>query len=145
MDVPGFNLEFNVARTRISKTGGVNAGEEQQRLRDLVPLLDEEERAWANRMIERLPELATPPPPPSPLMQRALEIQTAAFAERGTRQEMIAALAAARKAIWEIAGSASEEGEEAQIAGLTRMLDHFEEGLNDPFWEVSEPPVDRHE
>jgi putative heme iron utilization protein len=78
-------------------------------------------------------------------MLRALEIQKAAFAKRGTRDEMITALAAARKEIWEIADSAPDENDGAQIGGLTRMLDHLEEGLNDPFWEVSEPPVDRQE
>jgi hypothetical protein len=143
MDVPEFNLEFNVARTRVRKAGGISAEEEQQRLRDLVPQLAEEERAWAIRMIERLPELAAPPAPPSPLMLRALEIQKAAFAKRGTRDEMITALAAARKEIWEIADSAPDENDGAQIGGLTRMLDHLEEGLNDPFWEVPEPPADR--
>ena len=145
MDVPEFNLEFNVARTRVRNAGGNSVEEEKQRLRDLVPQLAEEERAWANRMIERLPELAAPPAPPSQLMLKALEIQRAAFAKRGTREEMIAALAAARKEIWEIADSAPDENDGAQIGGLTRMLDHLEEGLNDPFWEVSEPPVDRQE
>lgn len=145
MDVPEFNLEFNVARTRVQKAGGINAEEEQQRLRELAPRLPEAERAWANRMIERLPELAAPAAPPSPLMLRALEIQKAALAERGSRAEMIAAIAAARKKIWEIADSASDERDGAQIGGLTRMLDHLEESLRDPFWEVPEPPVGRQE
>jgi len=60
VSVPEFNLQFNTARTVIEKGGQL--AEQEERLRQLVPLMDEDERAWANDMIEMLPELTAPPP-----------------------------------------------------------------------------------
>ncbi len=137
VSVPEFNLQFNTARTVIEKGGQL--AEQEERLRQLVPLMDEDERAWANDMIEMLPELTAPPPPPSPLMLEAMEISQAAAAKRGTREEMRAEIAAARKKIWEIADRAPKD-EGAHIRGITRSLDHLQEALDDPFWELPESP-----
>ncbi len=71
----------------------------------------------------------------------ALRIREAAQAKSGSREEMISALAAARVRIWEIADRAPKS-EGARIRGLTRTLDHMQEALGDPFWEIPEAPVD---
>jgi len=139
--IPEFNLQFNIAKTVVRQSDGARLVEQQERLRGLVPLMDASEQAWATRLIERLPELTSPPAPPSALMVEALRIREAAQAKSGSREEMISALTAARERIWEIADRAPK-GEGARIRGLTRTLDHMEEALGDPFWEVPEAPVD---
>ncbi len=142
VSVSDFNLQLNIARTVIEEVGGDSLAQEQARLRELVPRMAEEERAWAIDMIDWLPELTAPPPPPTPKMLEALEIQRAASSTHGTKEEQRAALRAARKKIWEIADSVADDWESASIAGLTRTLDHLQESLDDPFWEDSLPPAD---
>jgi hypothetical protein len=141
VSVPDFNLQFNTAKTVIREVGGNSLAEEQERLRKLVPLMAEEEREWATDMIDWLPELTKPQPPPSALMLEAMEVQAKASATRGTSEEMHAAINAARKRIWEIADRAPKS-EAAHIRGLTRTLDHFQQSMDDPFWEDSLPPAD---
>ncbi|HEY3006081.1 MAG TPA: hypothetical protein VGJ44_27280, partial [Kribbellaceae bacterium] len=142
VSVPDFNLQLNIAKTVITEVGGNSLAEQQARLRELVPRMAEDEREWATRMIDKLPRITTPPPPPSPQMLEALEIQHAASTTRGTRDEQRAVLEAARKKIWEIADGVADERDSANIAGLTRTLDHLQESLDDPFWEDSLPPAD---
>jgi len=142
VSVPDFNLQFNIAKTVIREVGGDSLAEQQARLRELVPRMAEEEREWAADMIDWLPELTKPKPPPTPKMLEALEIQRAASSTHGTKEEQRTALQAARKKIWEIADSVADDWESASIAGLTRTLDHLQESLDDPFWEDSLPPAD---
>jgi hypothetical protein len=144
MDIAEFNRELNHSSEVVRLAGGEGVAAEQQRLRNLLPQVDEEERTWADQMIDLLPELTAPPPPPSPLMLEAMKIQQAACATRGTREETRAALAAGRKKIWQIADSAPKD-ESAHIRGLTRTIDHLEEALDDPFWEFPSPRADHSE
>ncbi len=132
-----FNLQMNTARA-IVREEGVDPASEQSRLRDLVPLMPEAHRAAAMRLIERLPELSTPPPPPSPLMLEAMRIQAEAAGTRGSRDEVRSALEAARSKIWELADRAPKD-EAAEIRGLTRTLDHLHDATGDPFWTFPEP------
>jgi phytoene/squalene synthetase len=139
VSVPEFNLQFDVARDVISASHGESLAQEQERLRELVARMEEKEREWATDVINSLPELTRPSPPPSALMLEAMEIQRQAASRRGSRDEMVAALKDARKRIWAIAdNAASEEG--PAIRGLTRTLDHLEDALTDPdsIWELPE-------
>jgi hypothetical protein len=137
--VPEFRLQFNLAQDIIEESGSDKVAEQQERLRKLVPRMAEDERAWATELIDYLPELTAPPPPPSPLMLEALEIQRKAALIRNTREATIAAIEQGRTTIHELADRAPKS-EGAHIRGLTRTLDHLQESLEDPFWEFPESP-----
>jgi hypothetical protein len=134
-----FNSEVNASLYRIRDNKGAGIAEEQERLRRLVSLLEtEDDRAWAESLIEDLPRRATPLPPSAP-MAEALRIQDQAFFSGGTTEERLATLEAARKRIFEIADTAPRE-EQASIRGLTRTLEHLEEGLRNPYPPFDSPP-----
>ncbi len=139
VSVPEFNLQLDVARDVISASHGESLAQEQERLRELVARMEEKEREWATDVINSLPELTRPSPPPSALMLEAMEIQRQAATRRGSRDEMVAALKDARKRIWAIADNAPDD-EGPAIRGLTRTLDHLEDALTDPdsIWELPE-------
>ncbi|HYU05525.1 MAG TPA: hypothetical protein VEL02_16905 [Jatrophihabitantaceae bacterium] len=92
VSVSEFNLQLNVARDVIGASQGDSLAQEQERLRTLVARMDAKVRGWATEMINLLPELTRPAPPPSALMLEAMEIQRQGAAKRGSREEMIAAL-----------------------------------------------------
>jgi hypothetical protein len=135
-----FREQFEIAQDVIEESGGDKLTEEQERLRSLVSRMADADHGWATQLINFLPKLTAPPPPPSPLMLEALRIQREAALIRNTREETIAALEQGRRKIWEIADRATKE-DGAHIRGLTRTLDHLQDSLEDPFWEFPEPPV----
>lgn len=141
MEILEFNGKFNNAVRRLRSTGGQGLEEEQARLRELVPRLPtENDRRWAADLVEDLPKHAAPPSR-SPLYAEALKIQDAAFHSGGSDDERVAAIVAARRQIWDIADRAPQD-ESADIRALTRMLEHLEEGLRNPPWEVDSPPTE---
>jgi len=148
VEVHEFNLQYNIAQSAVREEGPDQVSTEQERLRKLVQELPEEERAWATRMIEHaLPRLAVPPPPPTPRMLEAREIQGKALAFRGTRTEWKAVLQDARKRIDDMADATDDRSEAAKIRWMTRAFDHLEEATDDPFWEFpgdrpNDTPVD---
>jgi hypothetical protein len=140
MEFHEFNQAYRIARARL-RTGETSDLEaEQQRLQALVASLPtEHDQQVARSLIATLPEDTAPPPPPSPEMTEALQIQDSAFFAGGTKEERLAVLADARKKIWEIADRAGKDS--ASIRGLTRMLEHRENDLAEGLpWD--DPPPD---
>lgn len=142
LDLPVFTKAFNRARERLRTGETVDLTAEQERLRALVPAdASEHDRAWTARVIA---SLADPPPPPrvwSALYHEAGRIHAAAYPIDGTIEEQIAALADARRRIWEIADRAPAD-EEADIRAMTRVLEHIENELRDPSWPIQHPSPD---
>jgi hypothetical protein len=139
MEFHEFNQAYRIARARL-RTGETSDLEaEQQRLQALVASLPtEHDQQVARSLIATLPEDTAPPPPPSPEMTEALQIQDSAFFAGGTKEERLAVLADARKKIWEIADRAGKDS--ASIRGLTRMLEHKENSLTEDLpWEDPRP------
>jgi hypothetical protein len=126
MDVARFNSAFSAARRRRDNEADFDLAAAQQELRELIADEPEnDERAWALRMIAKL---AVPPPPPreyGPLYHEAGAIHAAAYLAEGTDEEKADALAEARHKIWAIADRAPHD-EEADIRAMTRALDHME-------------------
>ena len=139
LDVAEFNSAFSGARHRV-RNEDANVGEEQARLRELVPEDSSvEDREWAEGLIDLLAE---PPPPPrqwSALYDEAGEVAGSAYQAGGTVDEQIAAIADARRKIWEIANRADDE-EEPHIRAMTRVLEHLEDELRNPTWPMEDPP-----
>jgi hypothetical protein len=140
VEVHEFRLQYNIAQDMVDAYGSKQVPVEQARLRKLVPDLAPEERAWALRSIEALPRVTAPPPPPTPRMLEAREIQGKALAFRGTRTEWKAVLQDARQRIDDMADATDDRSEAADIRWMTRAFDHLEEATDDPFWEF---PGDR--
>ncbi|WP_328992474.1 hypothetical protein OG394_39440 [Kribbella sp. NBC_01245] len=140
ISVAEFNVAFSDARARVRKNAGATLAEEQRALTDLAGrLAEQKDRDWAHRLVAKLARSATPPPAPGPFLAEAIAVEKTAHVS-GSREERIAAIADARRKILEIAGRAPTE-EAAHIVGLTRTLDHLEEALDDPFWELGDPPA----
>jgi hypothetical protein len=137
LDVAGFNSAFSGARHRVRSEGG-DAAAEQARLRELVPDdASAEDRDWALGLIEILGEPEPPARQWSALYQEAGEIAGSAYYAGGTVEEQIAAIADARRRIWEIADRA-DESEEPHIRAMTRTLEHLENELRDPTWPIED-------
>jgi hypothetical protein len=139
LDLPAFTKAFNRARDRIRGAGHpLDVAAEQERLRALVPAdASEHDRSWTARIIA---SLSDPPPTPrewSALYHEAGRLQAAAYPVDGTVEEQIAALAEARRKIWEIADRAPQD-EEADIRAMTRGLEHLENLLRDPPFPLQE-------
>lgn len=139
MEFHEFNHQYAIAcdRVRTGETTDVEA--EQHRLQAMVTSLPtDHDQQVARSLIATLPQDTAPPPPPSPEMTEALQIQDSAFFAGGTKEECLAVLADARKKIWEIADRAG--GDSARIRGLTRMLEHKENSLTEDLpWEDPRP------
>lgn len=141
MEFHEFNDDYTVTRERLRAGKLTDVAAEQQRLLALVPqLVDSNHQQVARNLIAALPDSTAPAAPPSPEMAEALQIQDTAFYAGGTKEEKLAALAAARKKIWEIADRAGEDS--AQIRGLTRMLEHRENDLAEDLPWADPPPAD---
>jgi hypothetical protein len=134
LDIAKFNSAYSDARYRVDRENG-DIPSEQARLRELVPAdAAAEDAEWANTLIELL---AAPRPPErewSAPYHEAGRIAEAAYAAEGTTEERIAALARARREIFEIADRADRD-EAPDIRAMTRSMEHLEEGLRNPFWE----------
>lgn len=136
--VAEFNKAFVRARSRV-RAGEVPLAEEQAALRQLAPgLPTEEDRLWADRLIEKLAQPATPAATPGPLYAEASAVQGAAFGAGGSTEEQIEAIIAARRKIFELASQAPAD-EAPHIRGLARVLEHLEEGLRNPPWQQDDP------
>lgn len=136
-----FNAVHATAKQRIRREGADAVAAAESELRALLPQLEsDEDRRLATNLIKRLPGYAVPPAPPSALMQEAREIERAAYEATGTDEERVAIMAEARRKIFEIAKRASPE-EAPSIRGLTRVMEHLEDNLRDPYWPMDGPPV----
>jgi hypothetical protein len=134
-----FNSAYNTAKRRIQREGVDAVAPAEQYLRNLLQQLEsDEDRRVAVNLIKRLPGHAVPPAPPSALMQEALAIERAAYEATGTDEERIAIMAEARRKIFEIAERAPAD-EAPSIQGLTRVLEHLEDNLRDPYWPFDGP------
>ncbi|HEY3559007.1 MAG TPA: hypothetical protein VG497_28780 [Kribbella sp.] len=134
MQLREFNNAHNAAKRRIRSEGVDAVGPADLALRELLPQLQsDEDRRVATMLIARLPGYAVPVEPPSALMREAVAIERAAYEARGTDAERIAIMAEARRKIFEIADRAPAD-EAAGIRGLTRVLEHLEDNLRDPYW-----------
>lgn len=140
MHLREFSAAHATAKRRIRRDGIDAVAAAESALRALLPQLEsDEDRRLAVNLIKRLPGYAVPPAPPSALMREAREIERAAYETTGTDEERIAILAEARRKIFEIAERASPE-EAPSIQGLTRVLEHLEDNLRDPYWPSDGPP-----
>lgn len=137
VSVAEFNVAYSDARARVRKNAGATLANGQRALADLLGRLPEQNQEWGHRLVAKLGLSATAPPPPGPLFAEALEVEKVAHVS-GSREERVAAITDARRKILEIADRASTD-KAAHIVGLTRTLDHLEEALEDPFWELSDP------
>jgi hypothetical protein len=134
-----FNNAYNTAKRRVRREGAEAVEPAQRKLRGLLPQLEsDEDRRIAADLLEGLPAYATPHPPPSELMQEAVAIERAAYEATGTDEERIAIMADARRRIFEIADQAPAD-EAPSIRGLTRVLEHLEDNLRDPYWPFDGP------
>jgi hypothetical protein len=134
MQIRDFNAAHATAKRRIRREGIDAVAPAEAELRALLPQLEsDDDRRLATNLIKRLPGYAVPLPPPSALMLEAKEIERAAYGATGTVEERIATMAEARRKIFEIAERASPE-EAPGIQGLTRVLEHLEDSLRDPYW-----------
>ncbi|MET7281543.1 hypothetical protein ABZS29_25130 [Kribbella sp. NPDC005582] len=134
-----FNNAFVTAKRQIQRQGLDAVAPAEEKLRALLPQLEsDDDRRVAGNLIKRLPQYAVPPPPPSPLMVEAMEIERAAFEAGGTAEERTALMAAARRQIFEIADRAPAD-EAPAIRGLTRVLEHIEDTLRNPYWPFDGP------
>ena len=134
-----FNSAFTTAKRRIQREGVDAVAPAEQELSALVPQLElDKDRRVASNLIKQLPGYAVPPPPPSALMQEALAVEQAAFEATGTDEERIAIMAEARRRIFAIADRAPTT-EAPSIRGLTRVLEHLEDNLRDPYWPFDGP------
>ncbi|TWD72447.1 hypothetical protein FB561_7439 [Kribbella amoyensis] len=141
MDIARFSSAFSDARHRQRTEQDFDTEAAQTQLRDLLTgEPDDEDRAWAYRMIEKLAEPLQAPPERSPLYEEAGRIHAAAYPIEGTVEEQIEALVQARRQIWQLADRASEE-EAPSIRGMTRVLEHLENELRDPTFPHGTPPT----
>ncbi|WP_112236968.1 hypothetical protein [Kribbella monticola] len=139
LDVAGFNSAFSGARYRV-RNERADAGREQARLRELVPDdASAEDREWALGLIELLGEPPEPPRQWSALYHQAGEVAGSAYQAGGTVDEQIAAIADARRKIWEIADRAAAD-EAPHIRAMTRVLEHLEDELRNPTWPTEDSP-----
>ncbi|GAA3133500.1 hypothetical protein JOF29_002343 [Kribbella aluminosa] len=139
MHLSEFNNAHHAAKRRIQREGVGAVALAEQSLRELLGQLEsDEDRRVAANLIKRLPGYAVPPEPPSALMQEAVAVERAAHEAPGTAEERIAIMAEARRRIFEIADRAPAD-EAASIRGLTRVLEHIEENLRDPYWPFDGP------
>jgi len=138
MDYREFDLAYKAARRRVAGATPNVVRAEQQQLADLVRLLPgENDRRVASGLIETLPQYAAPASPPHPLYTEALAVLDDPELGTGTAQEQVAKIAAARRKVFDLADRAGTDG--AGIRSLTRMLDHREERLTDPYPWPDEP------
>jgi hypothetical protein len=141
LDVAEFNLAFSRARDLVRSEDDVDVATVQAQLRALVPDdASDHDRTWTKTLIDRLAEPPAPPKQWSPLYHEAGELAGSAYHATGTIKEQIAAIADARRKIWEIADRA-DESEEAHIRAMTRTLEHLENELRDPTWPLEDPPA----
>ncbi|WP_433006423.1 hypothetical protein [Kribbella sp. CA-294648] len=138
LDLATFNNAFLRARERIQNEDGVDIAEVQAGLRALVPDdASEHDQEWTKVLIDRLAEPPEPPRDWSDLYYEAGEVHAGAYRTGAPVEEQLAALAEARRRIWEIADRAAPD-EEPHIRAMTRSLEHLERELRDPSWPVQE-------
>jgi hypothetical protein len=139
LDVAEFNMAFSRARDLVRGEDEVDVAAVQAQLRALVPDdASEHDRSWTKTLIDRLAEPPAPPKQWSPLYHEAGEIAGSAYHAGGPVEDQINALHEARRKIFEIADRADAD-EEADIRGMTRVLEHLENELRDPTWPLEDP------
>ncbi|MFD7157395.1 hypothetical protein ACFV9C_22540 [Kribbella sp. NPDC059898] len=139
MDREQFRREYVAAWDGLVAGRLTDLAAAQAQLRESAATLEREsERESAERLIGKLAKAVQPPPPgQSPEMTEALQMLNVADFKSGTKEERLAALAAARKQIWAIADRAGADSE--KIRWLSRGLEASEDMLTDPApWD--EPP-----
>ncbi|TDD51877.1 hypothetical protein E1263_29730 [Kribbella antibiotica] len=140
MQFSEFNNAFSAARRRIRREGSDAIAPAEEQLQAMAPELEsEEDRRVAASLIQKLPQYALPPRPRSALMHEALLVERAAYEAAGSVEERIAAMAEARRRIFEIAERAPAD-EAPGIQALTRVIEHLEDDLRDPVWPLAVPP-----
>lgn len=139
MEFHEFNDQYVIARERLLEDETTDLAVEQNRLRAMVRLLStDDERGVAMDLVEGLARQTEPLAPPSPEMIEATHLLDLAATAEGTTEERLAILADTRENVWAIADRAGADS--AAIQSLTRMLDHQEEELTDPFPWPDRPP-----
>jgi hypothetical protein len=137
-DVGRFNLAYLRAQDKIRSEPEAEVTALQASLRGLVPAdTSEHDRTWTMALID---ELADPPEPDrqwSALYHQAGRISSQAYRAGGSPTDQIAALADARRQIWAIADHASED-EAPHIRAMTRTLEHLDDELRDPTWQLDD-------
>jgi hypothetical protein len=141
MDVAAFNSAFADARYKLRTDPDASVEEQQDRLRALIrDDTSERDRQWGLDLINLLAEPPRPPRQWGPLYHEAGQVSAGAYNAGGTVEERIAAIAEARRKIWEIADRAPAD-EEPHIRAMTRVLEHLENNLRDPpDWLIQESP-----
>jgi hypothetical protein len=129
MDFERFKQEYVAARQELESGELADAADVQAQLHVLAAQLTSGvDRQIAEGLIEKLGTVAAPRGQ-SPEMTQALQILDAADFTSGTKNERLAALAAARQQIWAIADRAGQDS--TAIRGLTRGLESSENLLTD--------------
>ncbi|TDU82514.1 hypothetical protein EV138_7408 [Kribbella voronezhensis] len=135
MDFNEFNRQYKLSRASLIAGDTTDLDAVQTHLRTLAAALTGNDQEVAHKLIHRLPATVAaaqaPPPPPSPEMLEARRIVNEGKFDEGTREERLAALAEARRRIWELADRGTADS--VQIRSLSRGLetseDILEEGL----------------
>jgi len=134
MDIAEFNAAFGDARYRQRTEQNFDVSAAQDELRALIAdEPDGEDRAWALRLIDKLAEPLPPPRQWSALYHEAGAIHASTYRTGDSREERIAAIEEARRRIWAIADRAPRD-EAPHIRAMTRVLDHIEAELREPFF-----------
>ncbi|HEY3559008.1 MAG TPA: hypothetical protein VG497_28775 [Kribbella sp.] len=139
MDYEQFEREYVAAFEGLVAGKLTDLAAAQARLSESAANLERaRDRQSAERLIGSLEKAVQPPPPDqSPEMTEALRLLMTVDVKSGTREERLAALAAARKQIWAIADRAGKDSD--KIRWLSRGLESYENMLTDPMpWD--EPP-----
>ena len=133
MDFNEFNRQYKLSRASLIAAKTTDLDGVQTQLRALADALTGHDQEVAHKLITRLPATVAaaqaPPPPPSPEMLEARRILNEGIFDEGTREERLAALAEARRKIWEIADRGSADS--VQIRGLSRGLETSEDLLEE--------------
>jgi hypothetical protein len=129
MDLKTFEEQFNARRWLLIDQVMDVLVEAQEDVYELIPeLVDEDDRRRATELVEQMADVI-PPFLERRSRARALAEQTLQKSCEGARgrEEKLAAIAAARKRIWQLAAEAGDEG--LSIGAMTRSLDCTESEL----------------
>ena len=137
MEYEQFTREYAAARQELESGGLTDVAGVQSQLHELAAQLSTAtDRQTAAELIDRLTAPATTADERSPEMAEALRVLDSADFTGGSREERLAALAAARREIWAIADRAGADSN--AIRGLTRGLETSENLLTDKLpWDDS--------
>lgn len=142
MEFEQFQQEYVAAREELASGGISDVADIQAQLREMaVTLSDPTDRQVADGLIEALASVPPAAAEQSPEMAEALRVLDSADFEHGSKEERLAALAAARRQIWAIADRAGADS--VTIRGLTRGLERTEEDLTEGLPWPDPPAGDR--